>query len=78
MGVGAEGKMKFYFTFGQSHVHIVGGFTYDKDVVVAIEAETFGDARQIMFDVFGRVWSNQYNQIPDMSFFPRGIKEFRQ
>ena len=68
---------KFYFTFGQAHAHSVGGFTYDKDVVVVIEAETSNDARQKMFAAFGRKWSMEYDQLPDMKFFPRGIKELR-
>ena len=66
--------MKYYFTFGQSHAHSVGGFTYDKDVVVEIEAVGSNTARQIMFDTFGRTWSMQYDKCPDLSYFPRGVK----
>jgi hypothetical protein len=69
-----ETTVKTYFSFGQSHVHSVDGFTFDKDVIVEIEAPTRGDARKIMFDTFGRKWSMQYNEKPDMGYFPRGIK----
>lgn len=68
---------KFYFTFGQSHAHSVGGFTYDKDVVVEIEAKTSNDARQEMFETFGRKWSMQYDDLPDMTLFRRGVKKLR-
>lgn len=61
-----------YFTFGQKHVHLVGGFTYDKDLVVKITAE---NPREIMYSNFSNQWSSEYDKKPDMSFFPRGIKE---
>ena len=61
-----------YFTFGQQHAHSVGGFTYDKDVVVKITAK---DPRSVMFKNFGAQWSFEYDKEPDMGFFPRGIKE---
>jgi hypothetical protein len=70
--------MKTYFTFGQSHAHSVDGFTYDKDVVVEIEAPTAGDAREIMLNTFGIVWSNQYSECPDLSYFPRGVKKLNE
>ncbi len=63
-----------YFSFGQSHVHSVGGFTYDKDVLVKITAE---DPRQVMFDNFGRKWAMQYDDPPEPRFYPRGIKEVK-
>jgi hypothetical protein len=68
--------VNYYFTFGQDHVHSIDGFTFDKDVVVAIEAETSEEATRIMFDAFGRKWSMQYDHTPNLKFFPRGIKHF--
>ena len=65
----------FYFTFGQIHVHSVDGFTYDKNVVVEIEAEDEGKARLIMADYFGLKWAFCYLEKPDMNYFPRGIKK---
>ena len=67
------GLMKYYFTFGQSHAHAYGGVTYDKDCVVEIDADSSNDARQRMFDAFGDKWSMQYDLLPNMEYFPRGI-----
>lgn len=63
-----------YFTFGQSHVHSMNGFTYDKDVLVKITAE---NPRQRMFDLFGPKWAMQYDDPPDEQFWPRGMKELK-
>ncbi len=64
---------KYYFTFGQIHTHSVNGITFDKDIVVEIEAENYGKARQRMVDTFGLVWCFQYKKKPEMEFFPRGV-----
>lgn len=61
-----------WFTFGQAHVHAVGGFTYDKDVVVKITAV---DPRAVMMRTFGRTWCMEYDAEPDMNYYPRGVKE---
>ena len=63
---------KYYFTFGQTHIHSVNGKTFDKDCVVEIEG-SFGETRDKMIDHFGIKWAMQYDKLPDMSFFPRGI-----
>ncbi len=65
-------KKVSYFTFGQSHAHAVGGFTYDKDVVVKIVAD---DPRRVMYEIFGDKWSMEYDELPDLKLFPRGVKE---
>lgn len=62
--------MVYYFSFGQNHVHRCNGHTLDKDVLVKIEAE---DPRLIMVEHFGLNWSFEYDQIPDMKYFPKGI-----
>ena len=64
---------KYYFTFGQSHAHSVAGKTYDKDCVVEIDAENSNKAREKMFECFGDKWSFQYDEKPEMEYFPRGI-----
>lgn len=61
-----------YFTFGQNHVHNLFGIMFDKDCVVQI---TSPDPRTNMFDLFGTKWSMQYEQKPDLAYFPRGIVE---
>jgi hypothetical protein len=69
---------KFYFTFGQSHAHSVGGTTYDKDCVIEITAENEDEARDKMFDTFGSKWSMAYGETPPkMGYFPRGIIPLR-
>ena len=67
------GGKKFYFTFGQAHAHSVNGRTFDKDCVVEIEAKNSSEARAKMFDTFGAKWSMQYNDLPNMDFYPRGV-----
>ena len=64
---------KFYFTFGQRHVHSLNGKTFDKDIVVEIQSETSGEARKKMVSFFGDKWFTHYEEKPDMRYFPRGI-----
>lgn len=66
---------KYYFTFGQSHTHRVNGFTWDCDVICCINASSEGIARDLMFESFGDKWAMSYSKCPDLSFFPRGVKE---
>lgn len=61
-----------YFTFGQSHVRYLNGKVFDKDCVVKITAD---DPRFEMVKEFGLKWSHEYDALPDMSFFPRGVIE---
>lgn len=61
-----------YFTFGQTHVHSVGGVTFDKDLVVKITAE---DPRAEMVRHFGVKWGMEYDEMPDLSYYPRGVCE---
>lgn len=61
-----------WFTFGFDHAHAIAGFTFDKDIVVKITA---ADPRARMFELFGQKWSMQYGTEPDLSFYPRGVKE---
>ena len=66
--------IKFYFTFGQNHTHRCNGVTLDCDGVVEIKAENGKQARQIMFDTFGRKWAFQYTEeTMEMDYFPRGV-----
>ena len=63
-----------YFTFGQSNAHSVSGFTYDKDIIVMVTAE---NPREKMFEYFGDKWAMEYPSLPDLKFFPRGVKELK-
>lgn len=62
-----------YFTLGQSHAHRLDGHTLDCDVVIEINAIDNNSARERMFELFGDKWSFQYENLPDMDYFPRGI-----
>lgn len=52
----------------------IGGFTYDKDIVVKVTAS---DPRAIMSQWFGRGWSMEYKTLDelDLLWYPRGVKE---
>lgn len=63
-----------YFTFGHGHAHALNGFTFDKDVVVRIESE---DPRSTMLENFGGKWAFEYEEPPDMRYFPRGIVDLQ-
>ncbi len=65
---------KSYFTFGQVHVHSVNGVTFDKDIVVEIEAD---DPRSVMVDHFGLKWGHEYDEKPDVRHYPRGIYKLK-
>lgn len=67
-------KLTRWFTFGQSHIHQHCSTTLDKDTVVKI---THVDPRQVMIDSFGDQWSIEYDKMPDMSFFPKGVYIFK-
>lgn len=54
---------KYYFTFGFGQKH-ENGYTM-------IEAETYGEARDKMFEMFGSVWAFQYD-----SSAAAGVEEF--
>ena len=62
-------KKRFY-TFGWGQAHHINGFTYDPNIVVEITSD---DPRGVMFETFGRRWSMEYDELPDLSFYPRGV-----
>jgi hypothetical protein len=59
-----------WFTFGQAHAHSVAGVTYDKDCVVKITADS---PRDVMVRTFGQKWCWEYDEEPDMRWYPRGV-----
>lgn len=68
--------MKVYFTFGQSHVHMVDDVLYHKDVVAVMEAENEEEARKRAFQLWGPKWFTSYPVTPpDMAYFPGGFVE---
>ena len=59
-----------YFTLGQSHVYRLNGQTLDRDCVIKITAE---DPRDVMVEHFGLGWAFEYDECPEMRYFPRGV-----
>ncbi|EKY13379.1 hypothetical protein HMPREF9075_00079 [Capnocytophaga sp. oral taxon 332 str. F0381] len=59
-----------YFTLGQSHVYRFNGQTLDHDCVIKITAE---NPRDVMVEYFGLEWAFEYDECPEMVFFPRGV-----
>ena len=59
-----------YFTLGQSHVYRLNGQTLDCDCVIKITAE---NPRDVMVEHFGLEWAFEYNERPEMRYFPRGV-----
>ena len=61
-----------WFSFGQNHIHVINGVTFDKDCIVKI---TSNDPRETMLQTFGTKWGFDYNEEPEMEYFPRGVIE---
>ena len=59
-----------YFTLGQDHAHRVNNVTLDKNIVVKITSE---DPRSRMVELCKTKWAFEYNEKPNMSYYPRGI-----
>lgn len=59
-----------YFTLGQSHIYRLNGQTLDRDCVIKITAE---NPRDVMVEYFGLEWAFEYDERPEMRYFPRGV-----
>lgn len=69
--------MSCLITFGQSHVHKIGGTTLDRNVVARVRD------RDHAFALFGPVWAFEYREgelSPEKiaQFFPRGIVDLTE
>jgi len=67
--------MKTYITFGQTHTHSINGTTFDKDCVAVIEAISHEHGRGLAMHYFDAKFHRSLTEIPDMSYFPRGLIE---
>lgn len=65
--------MKCYISFGQIHVHSIGGKTLDKDCIAEIEADNERDGHEKAMKMFNKKFHNCTESPPDMDFYPRGI-----
>ena len=70
--------MKIYVTFGQVHVHRYDGNTFDKDCVGAIEAPSYEEGRDKLFEIFKGIFcftydEKEFEKLDCMDYYPRGI-----
>ena len=56
-----------YFTFGQNHQH---SEVFNANTVLEVTHE---EPREFMIKRFGKKWSMEYEQCPDLEFFPNGV-----
>jgi hypothetical protein len=67
--------MKFYFTFGQNHVHPITQEPM-KDYWIEIECDDMDLARQLMFDYYGKKWGMMYTDATfNPEYYPKGCFE---
>ncbi len=67
---------RYYVTFGQAHTHRINGNTVDCDTALAVDAETYAEARRKVVDAIGPVWAFMYG--PEDNFdvakwCPKGV-----
>lgn len=66
--------MKTYVTFGQEHIHRIGGQVFDRDCVAVVEG-----GRDQVFELFGPKFCFEYSEdawdAGKMKYFPRGYIE---
>lgn len=67
----------FIITFGQLHAHRVEGYTFDKDSVAIIQAESHHEAHDIAMDIFKGIFhqcipEEKFDTDDGIKWFPRG------
>lgn len=70
--------MKQYVTFGQDHVHNIGGKTFDKDCVATFDAPSVWAGRRKAFELFGPKFCMHYGETEGfeemyLKYYPRGL-----
>lgn len=71
-----EVNMKsFYFTLAKNQVNHYNNEILDCNVIIQIDAINQEIAREKMFSLFKDNWNNQYEILPDIHFFEKGIKK---
>ena len=66
----------FYFSCGQNHRHYIGhGKVWDRNSLLAIEAETIEQAEEKITERFGNKWSMSYGELQKdyLEHWPNGI-----
>lgn len=68
--------MKHYVTFGQTHVHRIGGKTIDCDCVAVLDCVSAEHGRQRAFELFGERFCFEYSESQwnhhNIKYYPRG------
>lgn len=72
----------YYFTFGQDHKHVLaesekGKIVLDRDIVAEVEAESYWEAREKLMTITGPKFAFQYEEKPNMEYYPRGVIELQ-
>lgn len=70
--------MKQYVTFGQAHVHSIGGKTFDKDCVATFDAAGVEEGRKMAFELFGPKFcmhyvEGEFDEVEGLRWYPRGL-----
>lgn len=69
--------MTTYVTFGQDHLHVIDGVTFDRDCVAVIISNNAQEGRAKAFKTFGAKFCMEYFDDefnPSMmTFYPRGL-----
>ena len=64
----------YYFTFGQNHLHPLGGYPM-ADFWIEVHG-SYEEAREKVVKKFGLKWSMQYSEPEfDKKYFPKGCHE---
>lgn len=64
-----------YFSFGGNHAHRINGHTLDHDSILKVTSD---DPRRDVFEMIGSKWSMEYDELPEMHYFPRGIYNYNE
>ena len=67
------GGVKYYITFGQSHIHKINGKVFDKDCVAVVEAGNPDNASALIFDLFSDRFCSCGTLVPNNKYYPRGF-----
>lgn len=64
-----------FFTLGQKHEHDIPGLRkMDRNTVVKMITRGLScSPREAMIELCGREWSREFDEKPDMSFYPGGV-----
>ena len=67
----------FIITFGQQHTHRINNYTFDKDCVAVIRAETLQEAHDIAMDIFDEQFHRCSQELDfdlkgSIQWYPRG------